>query len=178
MGDFRPTTGNGWSILQRGRTILAGHHHWDWLPGNATYTITTVWFNEPENCKGDGHCTVQDVLNPATKPGMSISGGFLHQEDGPADAVSVYANGGQGPDKNEHYTPMLNSHQVEVHFVLRTHGWPEPDSADFWKQLTTLNEDCKPEPECGSSQSDLFHSIHLAPPRGGVNSPVDLNWLE
>jgi hypothetical protein len=121
-------------LMRYNRGVLGSLDTVGLQPGHV-YTVWWVTFAEPENCS-DGVCNLDDVLAAAANPandqvgvGVFYATGRIAGPDGSAHFTAILHEGdtsrcvpqGDGPFVVL-CNPLVDSHEADVHMVVRDHG--------------------------------------------------------
>ncbi|MEM7025644.1 MAG: hypothetical protein AAF637_24145 [Pseudomonadota bacterium] len=150
---------DGSSVLIRnddGIAVTANTRH---LKRNRPYTMWWVIFNNPEKCDASCGCGINDLANPDVEAGVFWATGRVTDRYGAATFTAETRvgeiPGGDDQVMEPFINPLLDSHDAEVHTVIRSHGKLRRGKLE--QQLTTLNGGCRVE--C----TDVQFSIHPSP---------------
>ena len=133
------------------------------LDKKSAYTVWWVIFNHPHYCVdgcGEDDLFVGDVPNPDVKPAALLATGFVTGTDGTASFSAHLAPGPTPSGLEVLFAPpggaLLDTHEAEVHLIIRSHGETIAGMADM--QTTTYMGACDVN-DCEDQQALVFESL-------------------
>ena len=131
------------------------------LPGEATYTVWWLIFNNPESCV-DG-CGVDDLRTSSVNASVFWAAGDITGIDGKASFNSKLPVGflPSGLDRVLFGPGLSDPFSAEIHNIVRSHG---PVISGLEKeQISTFNGGCPPN-ICADLQFAVFPSVSATTP--------------
>ena len=129
------------------------------------HVITFWWaiYNNPEFCANTA-CAPSDLNNPAVNGSLQYGGGTIADVGGRVNFSGYLAVGDNTgfylnpafPNMPNLATGILNTKKVQIHFALRSHGFPSLDPATFQQQLTSFPGGCSAGNPCATLQVAPF----------------------
>ena len=153
----------GASLSRNNNGVLGSVSTSSLAPG---HVITFWWviYNNPEHCAAPT-CAPPDLNNPAVNGSLQFGGGTIADAGGRASFTGYLAKGdNSGFYLNPMFPNMPNPSpgiadlkKSQIHIAVRSHGFPNADSAILQQQLTTFPGGCAVAmPACATLQVALF----------------------
>lgn len=129
--------------------------------------VVTLWwaiFNNPKYCASPT-CVPADFNNPAVNGSLQYGGGTIVDAGGRASFSGYLAEGDNTgfyshpmfPNLPNPSPGIVNTKKAQIHMSIRSHGFPNMDSAIFQQQLSSFPGGCSVAmPPCATVQGAVF----------------------